>query len=62
MKEFYDIYTEKYNPALFTVEETTEQNQKSIFETKINRTFFSFFSEPVDCKQELRKLVMSYAE
>lgn len=60
MKEFYEIYTAKYNPALFDIEESVEQNQQSIFETKLNRTFFSIFSEPISCKQELRNLVMAY--
>ncbi len=56
LKEFYKIYTAKYNPALFTLEE-----KKSAIEDTLNKNFYSFFSEPVDCKQSLRKLVMSYA-
>ena len=56
LKEFHKIYTSKYNPALFTVEEV-----KPIIKNTINKTFFSIFSEPVNCKQNLRKLVMSYA-
>ena len=60
-KEFYQIYTAKYNPALFTIEEQPEE-RKSLIESKLNRTFFSIFSEPVNCKQSLRKLVMAYAE
>ena len=60
MKEFYDVYTAKYNPALFKVEEALEEIQKPTFETKLNRTFFSIFSEPVNCKQKLRNLVMAY--
>ena len=55
LKKFHKIYTSKYNPALFTLEE------KSTIENSLNRTFFNIFSEPVDCKQRLRKLVMSYA-
>ena len=55
--EFHKIYTSKYNPALFTVEE----EKKPIIKNTINKTFFSIFSEPVNCKQNLRKLVMSYA-
>jgi hypothetical protein len=55
LKKFHTIYTSKYNPALFTLEE------KTTIENSLNRTFFNIFSEPVDCKQRLRKLVMSYA-
>jgi hypothetical protein len=55
LKEFHQIYTKIYNPALFTIEE------KPTIESSLNRTFFNIFSEPVDCKQRLRKLVMSYA-
>ena len=62
LKEFYQIYTANYNPALFTIEEKVEENWKSIFESKLNKTFFSIFSEPVNCKQNLRNLVMAYAE
>lgn len=61
LKEFYQTYTAKYNPALFTIEERQEK-RKSMIESKLNRTFFSIFSEPVNCKQNLRKLVMAYAE
>ena len=56
-KEFYQIYTSKYNPALFSIEE-----KKSTIEDSLNKNFFNFFSEPVDCKQSLRKMVMTYAE
>jgi hypothetical protein len=55
LKEFHQIYTKIYNPALFTIEE------KPTIESSLNRTFFNIFSEPVNCKQRLRKLVMSYA-
>ena len=55
LKEFHQIYTKIYNPALFTIEE------KPTIESSLNRTFFNIFSEPVDYKQRLRKLVMSYA-
>lgn len=55
LKKFHTIYTSKYNPALFTLEE------KPTIESSLNKTFFNIFSEPVDCKQRLRKLVMSYA-
>ena len=61
LKKFHGIYTSKYNPALFTVEEKVEEIQKPVIKNTINRTFFSIFSEPVNCKQNLRKLVMSYA-
>lgn len=56
LKEFHQIYTSKYNPSLFTIED-----KKPIIENTLNKTFFNIFSEPVDCKQRLRKLVMSYA-
>ena len=56
LKEFHQIYTKIYNPALFTIEE------KPTIESSLNRTFFSIFSEPVNCKQNLRNLVMAYAE
>ncbi len=62
LKDFYQIYSTKYNPALFTIEEKVDKVWKSIFENKLNRTFFNFFSEPVNCKQNLRNLVMAYAE
>lgn len=61
-KGFHKIYTTKYNPALFTIEEEPKEQKKPTIETNLNRTFFSIFSTPVNCKQELRKLVMSYAE
>lgn len=61
LKEFYQVYTTKYNPSLFSIEEYSE-GRKSLIESKLNRTFFSIFSEPVNCKQSLRKLVMAYAE
>ena len=56
LKEFHQIYTSKYNPSLFTIED-----KKPIIENTLNKTFFNIFSEPVDCTQRLRKLVMSYA-
>ena len=61
LKEFYKIYTAKYNPALFNIDEQQEI-KKSIIENKLNRTFFNIFSEPINCKQNLRNLVMAYAE
>lgn len=61
IKEFYQIYTSKYNPALFTIEEQKVE-KKSIIENKFNRTFFSIFSEPINCKQRLRNMVMAYSE
>ena len=36
-------------------------DKKSTIEDTLNKNFYNFFSEPVDCKQSLRKLVMSYA-
>lgn len=56
-KEFHQIYTKKYNPVLFTVEE-----KKSTIENSINKTFFSIFSEPIDYKQKkLKHIAMAYA-
>ena len=65
LKEFHKIYTSKYNPVLFVVDEKKEEKRellKPIMENKINKTFFNIFSEPVNCKQNLRKMVMAYAE
>ena len=59
LKGFYKVYTAKYNPALFTIEEKVEKVQKPIIK-QANRTLFSFFTKPVTCKQELRNLVMAY--
>lgn len=61
LKGFYKVYTSKYNPALFTIEEKIERAQKPIIKQP-NRTLFSFFTKPVSCKQELRNLVMAYAD
>lgn len=55
-KEFHQIYTTKYNPVLFKIEE-----KKPVIENTINRTFFNIFSEPVDYKQKLKKFTISYA-
>lgn len=55
-KEFHQIYTTKYNPVLFKIEE-----KKPVIENTINRTFFNIFSEPVDYKQKLKKFAMTYA-
>ena len=60
-KSFHKIYTTKYNPTLFPLEEEVREQKKTVIENSLNRTFFNIFSEPVDCKQRLRKLVMSYA-
>lgn len=57
LKDFHKVYTAKYNPVLFTIEE-----KESLMENTLNKTFFSLFSEPVDCKQKLRKLVMAYSD
>lgn len=56
LKEFHHVYTTRYNPALFTVEE-----KKPTIEDNLNRTFFSIFSEPVNYKQKLKKIAMAYA-
>ena len=63
LKEFHKVYTTKYNPVLFTIsEEKKQEERKFIIENKISKTFFNIFSEPVNCKQNLRKMVMAYAE
>jgi hypothetical protein len=61
-KRFHQIYTSKYNPALFVIEETAEETQKPDIKNALNRTFFNMFSKPMKCKQELRNLVMNYVE
>ena len=59
-KEFHSIYTTKYNPVLFTVEEKKE-TIKPIIESKINKTFFNIFTEPVDYHHKnFRKVAMTY--
>jgi len=59
-KEFHKIYTTKYNPALFVIEEKQKELIKPIIENKINKTFFSIFSEPIDCRKKLKHLTMAY--
>ena len=61
--EFHHIYTTKYNPALFTIEEKQKWIiKKPIIESKINRTFLNIFTTPVDYHQKkLRKIAISYA-
>ncbi len=61
-KEFHKVYTTKYNPALFTIEEEKKEIIKPIIENKINKTFFNIFTEPVDYHQKkLRKVAVAYA-
>ena len=55
-KEFHHIYTTKYNPVLFTLEE-----KKTAIESSVNRTFFNIFSEPIDYKKKLRRMSIAYA-
>jgi len=63
IKAFHKIYTSKYNPVLFSVEEKQKKEIiKPIIETKINRTFLNIFTTPVDYHQKkLTKFAMSYA-
>ena len=56
LKEFHKIYTSKYNPVLFTLEE-----KKPTIESSVNRTFFNIFSEPIDYKKKLRRMSIAYA-
>ena len=63
LKGFHKVYTDKYNPVLFTVEEKIEENKeiiKPIIESTINRTFFNIFSTPVDYKRKLKNIAMTY--
>lgn len=60
-KEFHKIYTTKYNPVLFTVEEKQKEERKLILENSINRTFFNIFREPVNYKKKLRRIGIAYA-
>ena len=63
-KEFHKVYTHKYNPVLFTIEEKKEEKKefiKPIIENTINKTFFSIFSTPVDYHQKkVRKISVNY--
>lgn len=59
-RDFHKVYTSKYNPTLFILDEKVE-DKKPIIENNINRTFFSIFSEPIDRKSKLKKLIMAYA-
>ena len=63
LKEFHHVYTTKYNPALFTIEEKQKgEIIKPIIESKINRTFLNIFTTPVDYHQKkLRKIAINYA-
>ncbi len=63
LKEFHRVYTTKYNPVLFTIEENQKwEIIKPILENKINRTFLNIFTSPVDYHQKkLRKIAISYA-
>ena len=61
-KEFHQIYTTKYNPVLFTIEDKPKEEKKPIIENTINRTFFNIFSEPVNYRQKLKRgITMAYA-
>lgn len=63
-KEFHKVYTTKYNPVLFTLEENKDEKKEIIkptIENTINRTFFSIFSTPVNYHQKkLKKLAIAY--
>ena len=63
LKEFHQVYTKKYNPALFTIDENQKKETiKPIIENKINRTFLNIFTTPIDYHQKkLRKIAMAYA-
>ena len=62
LKEFHKVYTTKYNPVLFTIEEEKKEIIKPIIENKINKTFFNIFTEPVDYHQKkIKKIAVAYA-
>ena len=63
LKEFHQVYTTKYNPVLFTIEEKQKgEIIKPTIETKINRTFLNIVTTPVDYHQKkLRKIAINYA-
>ena len=62
LKEFHKVYTTKYNPVLFTIEERQEEKRKFNIENSLNRTFFIIFSKPVDYKQKkLKDISITYA-
>ena len=61
-KEFHKVYTTKYNPSLFSLEEKQEEKKKQTNENNLNRTFFNIFSEPVNHRQKkLRRISIAYA-
>ena len=62
LKDFHKVYTAKYNPVLFTLEERQKGEIKPIIENKINKTFLNIFSTPVDYKKKLkRNIAIAYA-
>lgn len=61
-KEFHKVYTTKYNPVLFIVEDKPKEEKKLVIENTINRTFFNIFSTPVDYRKKLKRhIAISYA-
>lgn len=65
LPEFHQVYTTKYNPVLFVVEDKKEEKKeilKPIIENKINRTFLNVFTTPVDYKKKMkRNIAIAYA-
>ena len=63
LKEFHQIYTKIYNPALFTLDDNQKwEIIKPIIESKINRTFMNIFTTPVDYHiKKLNKFAINYA-
>ena len=60
LKDFHKVYTKKYNPVLFVVDEkegVKKEIIKPIIESKINRTFLNIFSTPVDYKKKFKRNV-----
>ena len=61
-EDFHKVYTTKYNPSLFTLEDKPKEERKIVIESSINRTFFNIFREPVSCKQKrVGRIAMAYA-
>lgn len=65
LRDFHKVYTRKYNPVLFVVDDKEgikKEIIKPIIENKINRTFLNIFTTPVDYKKNFkRNIAVAYA-